>query len=90
MSGEEVFWLEGPLSVPALSAKASFMAGCVPSMMQGKHVMKNDDRQWFGARTCSFITFLSDYYICTQHFPIRFFHSLATGVLVYLLSRRHD
>ena len=73
MSGEEAFWLKGPLSVPALSAKASFMAGCVPSMMQGIRVMKNDDRQWSGARMCTFLTFLSGYYSHTQHFSIRFF-----------------
>lgn len=54
VSGKEASWLEDPLLVPASSAKATFMAGSVPSMMQEIRVMKNDYWQCFGARKCIF------------------------------------
>lgn len=54
MSGKEALWREDPLLVPAPPAKATFMAGSVPSMMQEIRVMKNDYWQQLGARSVFF------------------------------------
>lgn len=90
MSGREALWLEDPLLLPAPPANATFTAGSVPSMIQEIRVMKNNCWQRFGARKGYFLTSLPGYYGLSLHFPIRFIHSLAAGILVYLLSGRHD
>lgn len=75
--------------MPAPPAKATFMAGSVPSMMQKIRVMKNDAGSGLEQESV-FFNFLSGYYSLIQHYFIRYIHPLATGILVYLLSRRHD
>lgn len=54
VSGKEAYWREDPLLVPASPAKATFIAGSIPSMMQEIRVMKNDYWQWFEAQKCIF------------------------------------
>lgn len=58
VSGKQALWLEDLSSVPALPAKATFMAGSVSSMMQEIRVIENDYWQWFRANKVHCLTFL--------------------------------
>lgn len=67
VSGRKTFWHKYPLLMPVVSAKATFMAGSVLSMIQEIRVMKNDYRQWFRATVILYL-FVWTQIWSTQHF----------------------